>query len=116
MTLRLRRAAASAQDRPRMPAPTTARSNFFGEALTWIGRRTCVDEEGGHHCPPSILRQPPAFQNLYAIFTPTTLGRSGTSDLMNCADEVNTLAFEFERFVPNNSAVQVSLVTPSEAS
>jgi hypothetical protein len=31
-------------------------------------------------------------QNLYPIVNPTVRGRSGTSDLMNCADDVNVLA------------------------
>ena len=39
-------------------------------------------------------------QKLAPIFSSSTRGRSGTSDLMNCADEVNMLACELLRFVP----------------
>src|SRR5579871_1353950 len=50
-------------------------------------------------------------QNLKPIFTPSTRGRSGTSDLMNWADEVNRLASELPRFSPNASTCHWSLAT-----
>jgi hypothetical protein len=35
---------------------------------------------------------------------------------MNWAEEVKTLAFEFDRFVPNSEALRLSLLTPIDAS
>jgi len=48
----------------------------------------------------TISSVPRRTQNLNPSLMPSTRGRSGTSDLMNCADEVNRLASELLRFVP----------------
>lgn len=65
-------------------------------------------------CPSTAASS--RYQNLKPNFTPITRGRSGTSDLMNCADEVNTLAWLLLRLVPYRERSQASFAMPTEAS
>ena len=122
----LRRASASAAAQRLGVAPALARARGCARTSSSTGE--------GFGCSGSASRSrvrgramKPAFdstparsgcpQNLKPILTPSTRGRSGTSDLMNCADEVNTLASELLRFCADmTSADQLSLLTPIAAS
>ncbi len=74
-------------------------------------------EVGGQRCPPlQVYRMAPQRQNLNPTLMPSTRGRSGTSDLMNCADEVNRLASELPRLVPKNCTVHWSFAMLKAAS
>ena len=60
---------------------------------------------GGRCRPPIFQSSNKPLRNSAPTFRPITRGRSGTSDLMNWAEEVKVLAWLLPRFWPNSCAI-----------
>lgn len=79
-------------------------------------RKPCLSAYGLLRKPLAPVDTRGSYQNLQPNFTPSTRGRSGTCDSMNCALDVNRLASELLKFVPKASTCHWSFAMPREAS